>query len=179
MKSSAGTSLTETGRSIVNSEPAAETLPDISADVEPVPAVGDLPELTFRLPDGSGGTLADRRSRLTLVHFWASWCGPCKAQLPALKRLQERYAARGLDVLGLSLDEEQDAWRAALSRSDFPVRQGLIGPENDAGVSGVPAYWLLGPDGRIVARGYTPDELVSAIAERLGQGEAAAEKVVR
>ena len=62
------------------------------------------------------------------MHFWASWCGPCKKQLPALRQLHERFAARGLATLGLSLDEDAEAWRAALKASTFPGRRAAQQP---------------------------------------------------
>jgi RNA polymerase sigma factor (sigma-70 family) len=142
-------------------------IPEIKAPVVPIPAVGDTPKLTFRRADGTDGTLADNRGRWTVVHFWASWCAPCKQQLPALKGLNDRYGARGLTTLSLSLDDDATAWQAALKRSDLPWKQGRLGAGSASGVSGVPAYWLLDPAGAIVAKVFDPDELSVLLAKRL------------
>jgi len=143
------------------------TLPEIPAEVVPIPAIGDTPALTFHRADGADGSLTDFRGRYTLLHFWASWCGPCKQQLPALRRLHEQFAARGLAALGLSLDDDPAAWEAALKRLDLPWPQGRIAASGGAGVSSVPAYWLLDPAGKIVAKVYDLDELAKSLAERL------------
>jgi RNA polymerase sigma factor (sigma-70 family) len=142
-------------------------LPEIAAAVVPVPAVGDTPALTFQGADGTSGTLTDYRGRYTVVHFWASWCGPCKQQLPGLRRLHERYTARGLATLGLALDEDPAAWQAALKQLDLPWQQGRLAAASTAGVSSVPAYWLLDPAGKIVDKVYDSDELAAALADRL------------
>jgi hypothetical protein len=126
-------------------------LPEITAEVLPVPAVGDSPALSFRHPDGSGGTLKDYRGKYTVVHFWASWCGPCKKQLPAL----------------LSLDHDSESWRTALKRLDLPWRQGRLAGATDAGVSSVPEYWLLDPTGKIVAKVNDPEELATFLAKQM------------
>ena len=145
----------------------ALTLPEIAAEVVPVPAVGDAPALAFQRAEGTGGTLADYRGRYTVVHFWASWCGPCKQQLPALRRVHERFAPRGLATLGLSLDEDSAAWKGASKGLDLPWPQGRLAAAGDAGVSSVPAYWLLDPAGKIVAKANDPDELAAPLADRL------------
>jgi thiol-disulfide isomerase/thioredoxin len=142
-------------------------LPEMAATVVPVPAAGDTPVLAFGRADGSAGTLADCHGKYTIVHFWASWCGPCQQQLPALQRLHARFAARGLAVLGLALDEDPTAWQAALKRLDLPWPQGRLAVTTAAGVSSVPAYWLLDPAGKILAKVYDPDELSAALADRL------------
>jgi RNA polymerase sigma factor (sigma-70 family) len=143
------------------------TLQEVAAEVVPVPAVGDVPTLRFRRADGTTGRLADCGGRYTVVHFWASWCLPCKQQLPALRRLQERFAARRLATLGDSLDDDEAAWQAALKRLDLPGPQGRLEAAGAAGVSSVPAYWLLDPAGKLVAKANDPDELAAPLADKL------------
>jgi thiol-disulfide isomerase/thioredoxin len=142
-------------------------LPEIAAAVVPVPAVGDKPALIFEHPDGTAGTLADCRGRYTVVHFWASWCGPCKQQLPALRRLEERFADRGLTTVGLSLDEDAAAWRAALKRLELSGPQGRLAPDGAAGISSVPAYWLLDPTGKLIGKAFDPDELATLVGRSM------------
>jgi thiol-disulfide isomerase/thioredoxin len=129
--------------------------------------VGDIPALSFKRSDGTAGALADCRSRYTVAHFWASWCGPCKQQLPALRRLHERFSGKGLATLSLSLDEDPAAWQAALQQLELSWPQGRLAVGGDAGVSSVPEYWLLDRAGKIVAKVYDPDELAPVLADRL------------
>jgi thiol-disulfide isomerase/thioredoxin len=143
------------------------TLPDIAVEIAPIPSVGDTPALGFERADRSTGTLADSRAQYTVVHFWASWCGACKQQLPALRRLHARYAGRGLTMLGLALDEDRAAWQMALERLDLSWPQGRLGAPGPAGVSSVPVYWLLDPGGKIVSKAYDPDDLSAALADQL------------
>lgn len=137
------------------------SLPDVTAEVRPVPAVGTTPTLAFHNTDGSPRTLADVHGKPTLVHFWASWCAPCKRQLPAVVRLHE--AAAAMNVVGLSLDEDAVAWQAALDTLTLPWPQGRVAHPADVGLSSVPAYWLLDASGMIVAKTDDADELPSLI----------------
>lgn len=136
-------------------------VPDVTAEVRPVPEVGTNPTLAFQKADGSAGTLADIRGKPTLVHFWASWCAPCKRQLPAVARLHETDA--GINVVGLALDEDSVAWQEALDTLTLPWPQGRVANPADAGLSSVPSYWLLDASGKIVAKAHDADELPSLI----------------
>ncbi|MFL5327507.1 MAG: sigma-70 family RNA polymerase sigma factor [Gemmataceae bacterium] len=142
-------------------------VPDIAATVAPVPAVGDTPALTFQCADGTTGSLADHRGKYALVHAWASWCAPCKHQLPALRQLHERYAAKGLVVLSLSVDDDPATWQAAIEKQQLPWTQGRWPNANGRSVSSVPEYWLLDPAGKIIAKGSDPEELAKHVAEVL------------
>lgn len=142
-------------------------VPEMAIEIAPAPEIGDVPGLSFVKADGTAGSLADAAGKLTLVHFWASWCAPCKQQLPAVRRLHEQFAPKGLTTLGLSLDEDGEAWRKSLTSLELPWSQGRLPSGADAGVSSVPAYWLLDPQGRIVAKFCNPVELAKAIADRM------------
>jgi thiol-disulfide isomerase/thioredoxin len=141
------------------------SFPPIAVPVEPVPAVGDSPELNFTRLDGSAGSLTQSNGKFTVVHFWASWCGICKHQLPGLKEVHERFAPRGLTFLGVTLDTDVAAWQAALERIAVPWPQARLAAASAAGVSSVPTYWLLDPKGKLVAKIYDTEELSKALAE--------------
>src|SRR5262245_35509691 len=103
----------------------------------------------------------------TVVHYWASWCTPCKQQLPALRQVHEKFAGRGLATVGISVDTDDAAWQGVLKKLNLSWPQGRLTTAGESGVSSVPAYWLLDPAGKIVAKVYDPDELAKQLAERL------------
>jgi len=93
---------------------AIATIPSCaSSEVEPVPATGDLAKLDFTLKDmyGKDVNLASFRGRPIILNFWATWCGPCKAEIPALIELADRYKAQRLTVLGVSVDDSPEDLR--------------------------------------------------------------------
>ena len=65
-----------------------------------------LPDLELTRMDGTKQKLSEARKKVTLLSFWATWCGPCVEELPALKKLRETYKDQGFEVLGINMDED-------------------------------------------------------------------------
>lgn len=116
------------------------------------------------------------KGNYVLVDFWASWCGPCRAEMPEVKALYEKYhATKGFDIVGLSFDQKKEAWVACIQRMGLPWHHlsDLKGWQCVAGqvygVNSIPFTLLIGPDGRIVAAGLRADELAKKLAEIYGE----------
>jgi thiol-disulfide isomerase/thioredoxin len=136
------------------------TLAEIAASVVAVPAVGDVPVLTFERDDGSPGKLEELHGRYVIVHFWASWCGPCKQQLPAVHKLHDDFVSmRNVAIISLSLDDDPVAWHDALKEYKMPWSHGRFTADTHGGVSSVPSYWLLDPTGKILVRSSDTGEI--------------------
>jgi cytochrome c biogenesis protein CcmG/thiol:disulfide interchange protein DsbE len=117
-------------------------------------AVGDAaPDSTLPRLDGNGdSSLADYRGQWVLVNFWASWCGPCKDEAPALEAFQRQHGGNDFTVLGidsrdLSGDGREFARKYGLS---YPqLRDGNGDVAHEYGTSGVPENFLVDPEGKI------------------------------
>ncbi len=111
------------------------------------------------------------KGKYVLVDFWASWCGPCRAEMPAVKAAYEKYREKGFDIVGLSLDNDRKAWLGAIRRMGLSWHHlsDLKGWDSVGartyGVNSIPATLLIGPDGRIVASGLRGEELEKKLAE--------------
>jgi cytochrome c biogenesis protein CcmG/thiol:disulfide interchange protein DsbE len=109
----------------------------------------------FNRPDIAGKPvdLKALRGKFVLLDFWASWCAPCVVEIPHLIELQKRYGSRGLQVVGISLDESITPVKAMARRFAFnyPVALGdaKLG-EAYGGILGLPVQFLVAPDGKIL-----------------------------
>jgi thiol-disulfide isomerase/thioredoxin len=108
----------------------------------------------FRLTDITGKplNLSDYQGKVVLLDFWATWCAPCRWEVPDLVELQGKYRASGLRVIGISLDDEAGPIRKFYREFDmnYPVAMGGD-PVSDlfGGIPGLPTTFLIGRDGRI------------------------------
>ncbi len=138
--------------------------------------VGDVaPAFAVPTLDGKQISLADFKGRYVLVDFWATWCAPCVAEIPGLKKLQDEVGAdERFVMISLSLDETIDAAQAFVKKREMNWQNAYLGPwakatvPNDYGVRGIPAMFLVGPDGKIVARDLRADAALAQIKAALG-----------
>ncbi len=143
------------------------------------------PALEFSLPDTEGNmvALSSLRGKYVLVEFWASWCGPCRQQVPFLKKSYAAFRGKGFEILGVSLDESREKWIKALHDEQLPWMQvsdmkGLESPVVPMyGITGIPLNYLLDPDGVIVARDLRDEALSARLAELMGVQPAEGEGV--
>jgi peroxiredoxin len=110
----------------------------------------------FTLPDVNGHpvSLADLRGKVVVLDFWATWCPPCKREIPDFIELQSQYGSKGLQVIGIGLDEPEKLKAFALSNGmNYSV---LMGTDDIAmkygGISGIPTTFIIDKSGRIVNR---------------------------
>jgi cytochrome c biogenesis protein CcmG/thiol:disulfide interchange protein DsbE len=112
-----------------------------------------------RLDGGGSISLASLRGRVVVVNFWASWCGPCRDEHPALEAAWQRYREHGVVVLGVSY-QDRDANALAFRHElggDWPLLQDARSRAALAfGVTGVPETFFVGRDGRVAAKSYGP-----------------------
>lgn len=127
----------------------------------------DLDNKTRKLSEFVG------RGKYVLIDFWASWCGPCRREMPNVKALYEKYKDKGFDIVGLSLDSDKVAWTGAIKQmglkwhhlSDLKGWQSVSAATY--GVNSIPATLLIGPDGKVVAGGLSVEKLDAKLGELL------------
>jgi peroxiredoxin len=117
--------------------------------------IGDLaPQFSRKDLQGKFFDLKEQRGKIVLIDFWASWCPPCVVEIPHLNQLQNRYGARGFQVVGISMDDAADITKETMRKIafDYPVVSGDAKFGNlYGGVLGLPLQYLVGADGRILA----------------------------
>lgn len=136
-----------------------------------------MPEYTAMNLDGSRFDLAGRRSKVVLLNLWATWCGPCRYEIPELQRIHDQYAAKGFEVVGVSVDEGGvegvKQFIAEQKKMTYPV---ALDPEGKLATllstSVLPTSILVGRDGKVLWKKYgvileNDQELLDAIAKAL------------
>ena len=110
------------------------------------------PDFKLKTLDGKEVSLSDYRGKVVLINFWATWCPPCREEMPLFKRVYERYKNKGFEILAVSTDTSVDPVKKFVKeyKLDFPV---LLDTDNISslyGIQGLPTSFLIDREGKIV-----------------------------
>jgi peroxiredoxin len=127
----------------------------------------------FRLNDKNGNlvSLSSYKGKYTLIDFWASWCGPCRAENPNLVNAYNEFKEKDFSILSISLDDNKKAWLKAVSQDRLTWKQvsDLKGSKSDVketyGIKSIPMNYLLDKDGRIIAKNLRGTKLQRKLRE--------------
>jgi len=129
-------------------------------------------DFTLQTKDGENVKLSEviANNKLTLVDFWASWCGPCRKENPIVKAAYDQYHELGFDVLGVSVDSDESAWQQAVEDDQLPWTH-VRDKENIASetylIYYIPSNFLFDQNGTMVAKGLRGEELGAKLDELL------------
>ena len=129
-------------------------------------------DFTLMTKDGTEAVLSEiiAQNKLTLVDFWASWCGPCRHENPVVKAAYEQFHELGFDVIGVSVDQDEAAWLKAVEEDQLPWTQ-VRDSENNASeaylIYYIPSNFLFDQEGNMVAKGLRGEDLAAKLSELL------------
>ncbi len=136
------------------------------------------PDFGLESLEGKTVHLSDFRGKAVLLNFWATWCQPCKIEMPWFEQLQKQYEPQGLQVIGVAMDDADKEDIAKFAKNlgvDYPI---LVGKEDVGeaygGVQFLPATFYVGRDGKVVDKVFGlkgRDEIEDKIKKTLGNGQ--------
>lgn len=135
----------------------------------------EAPNFSAPNPEGKIVSLKESLGKVTVIDFWASWCGPCRAENPNVVAMYNELHEKGLNIIGVSLDKDAAKWKEAIAKdglnwnhvSNLKFWQDPIAEQYN--VKSIPATFILDANGKIVAKDLRGDELKAKIIELLGQ----------
>jgi peroxiredoxin len=140
--------------------------------LQPMKDLAPTPEFSLSSPDGKKISLKDFRGKIVLLNFWASWCVPCREEMPAMEKLYQEYKQKNFVILAIAVkDRKQDAIDFVKElKITYPV---ALDPDakvgSEYGAWGLPVTYLIGSKGEGLARGWGPAEWYSPAARKLIQ----------
>lgn len=142
----------------------------VKQELYPAGMVGSkVPEFTVKDVDGKEVTLASilEGKRFVLIDFWASWCKPCRQEIPNLKKIYAQYADRGFDIVSISIDKKKADWEKTLEEEQLPWNNYLdeTGVADLYHVKIIPAMYLIDAEGMLVGENLRGEALADKLVE--------------
>ena len=163
---------------VANSSPGLRVKNKVNAEL--ATAEGSIaPDFTAPDPDGNDITLSKIKGKVTIIDFWAAWCGPCRKENPNVVKVYEKYHEKGLEIIGVSLDgtprqkDAKKAWLDAIEKDGLTWHQVsnlnyFNGPvAKQYNIRSIPATFILDSEGKIIAKNLRGPALEKKIAELL------------
>ena len=150
----------------------SEKLNDYIAKQERLEVGQPFIDFTLQTIEGENVTLSERiaQNKVTMIDFWASWCGPCRKENPVVKAAYEQFHELGFDVVGISVDQDEAAWLKAVEEDQLPWKQ-VRDSENNASelymIYYIPSNFLFDQNGTMIAKGLRGDDLAAKLTEIL------------
>ena len=137
-------------------------------------AIGKIaPDIKQQDTLGNAVSLSSFRGKYVMVDFWASWCGPCRQENPNVVVAYNRFKNKNFTILGISLDQDKDAWQAAIAKDNLTwnhmsdLKQWQSEAVMTYGFEGIPFNVLIDPTGKIIASGLRGEDLGKKLEEVL------------
>lgn len=131
------------------------------------------PDFTLNTPEGKPLTLSSFKGKIVILDFWASWCGPCRAENPNIIKLHNKFHNKGLEIISISLDRSKEAWVKAIKKDGMvwhhvsELKKWKSEIVSQYGVSAVPHIVIVNEEGIIVAKNLRGEALERKIAEMI------------
>ncbi len=137
---------------------------------KPLSVGSDVPEIALAGENGEAIKLSSLRGKYVLIDFWASWCRPCRMENPNNVRLYNAYKEKGFEIYGVSLDNDKNAWAAAIKKDSLTWLHvsDLKGWQSSAArqfkVTSIPYTVLIDPQGKIIGKNLRGEALAAKLA---------------
>ncbi len=157
--------------------PHAKSLIGRVARIKGVMVGSAAPEITLSDTTGNAVALSSLRGKYVLIDFWASWCGPCRAENPNVVRMYNKYKDKGFAIYGVSLDKTKAEWQRAIRNDNLPwthvsdLKFWQSTAAQQYGVQAIPATFLLDKEGKIIAKNLRGEALEQKLEEVLKSGQ--------